>query len=422
VRVLQVIWEGGGNTAPQLAIARALVARGHEVRILGHRCQRERIEAAGAEYVPYRQAPEGDSRHPDTDILRDWEARTPIGAFARVRDRVMYGPAGLFARDVIAALDGAPADLVAWDYLLLGGGVGAERAGVPNACVVHTVYPLPAPGVPPFGLGLLPARGVPGRLRDAALARVFRQSFRPGLAALNLARGELGLPALDDPFGQIMRADRVLVLTSAAFDYAGTAELPGRVRFAGAVTDGTSAASWDSPWAPGDARPLVLASFSTTFMDQGDLLKRAVAALGELPVRGLVTTGPAVDADGLAGPENVAVVRFAPHGPVLREASLVVTHAGMGTVHAALAAGVPLVCMPGGRDQNDVAARVAFHGAGIRLGQGASARKLRDAISRALADRSLAEGAKRLSQGIAAEDGAARAADELEALAARRGA
>jgi UDP:flavonoid glycosyltransferase YjiC (YdhE family) len=417
VRVLQVIWEGGGNTAPQLAIARELVARGHEVRVLGHRCQRERIEAAGAEYVAYRHAPEGDARHPDTDILRDWEARTPLGAFARVRDRVMYGPAGLFARDVVAAVEESPADVVAWDYLLLGGGLGAERAGVRDACIVHTVYPLPVPGVPPFGLGLLPAGGPAGRLRDAALTRIFQRSFRPGLKALNRARRELGLPALDDPFGQVSRSDRVLVMTSAAFDYAGTAQLPENVRFAGPATDGAGA-SWDSPWPSGDPRPLVLASFSTTFMDQGDLYERTVAALGDLPVRALVTTGPAVDPARLSAPENVEVVRFAPHAAVMREASLVVTHGGMGTVHAALAAGVPLVCMPGGRDQNDVAARVVHHRAGVRIGQGASAARLRQAVERALADDSLRTGARRLAEAFAGADGAARAADELEALAA----
>ena len=101
MKVLQVIWDGGGNTAPQLAIARELVSRGDEVRILAHDVQRGKVEATGAEFVPYRHAPQSDGSHPDTDILRDWEAKTPLGAFARVRDRLMYGPAGLFARDVV---------------------------------------------------------------------------------------------------------------------------------------------------------------------------------------------------------------------------------------------------------------------------------------------------------------------------------
>ena len=421
MRVLQVIWDGGGNTAPQLAIARALTGRGHEVRVLGHRAQRAKIEATGAEFAAYRRAPEGDASDPETDLLRDWEARTPIGALGRVRDRLMYGPSALFATDVIETLDEWPADVVAWDYLLLGAGCGAERARVRSAAVVHTVYPFPAEGAPPFGLGLQPARGATGRLRDRALTAVLRRLFEPGLKALNATRRELGLPSLDDPFGQALQADRVLVLTSAAFDFTARVALPAGVRFTGAVTDGAGAASWESPWPAGDDRPLVLASFSTTFMDQDDLVERTVEALGGLPVRGLVTTGPAIDPAGVAAPDNVAVTPFAPHAAVLPHASLAVTHAGMGTVHAALAAGVPLVCMPGGRDQNDVAARVVHHGAGIRVGQGASAAKLRRAIARALADDSLRAGAGRLAKALEAEDGADRAAGELESLGRSQG-
>jgi UDP:flavonoid glycosyltransferase YjiC (YdhE family) len=419
MRVLQVIWDGGGNTPPQLAIARSLAARGHEVRMLAHACQRERVEATGATFVPYRHAPEADSSDPETDLLRDWEARTPLGAFARLRDNLMYGPALRFARDVIDELDEHPAEVVVWDYLLLGAGLGAERAGVPDAGVIHHIYPLPAPGVPPFGQGFAPAGGPLGRLRDAALGPVLRRPFAPGLKVLNAARAELGLPPFDSPFGQLLRSDRLLVLTSAALDFAGRAPLPPNVRYTGAVTGGAGTAGWDSPWAADDPRPLVLVSFSTTFMDQAGLLGRAVHALSGLPVRALVTTGDAVDPARLPAADNVAVRKFVPHAAVLPEASLAITHAGMGTVHEALAAGVPLVCMPGGRDQHDIAARVEFAGVGVRIGQGASAKKLREVVERALADRSLTDAARRMAASFAREDGATRAVEEIESVIGR---
>src|SRR5207248_8948080 len=62
---------------------------------------------------------------------------------------------------------------------------------------------------------------------------------------------------------------------------------------------------------------------------------------------------------------NVHVCASAPHSELLKQAAVVVTHAGHGTVIRALAAGVPLVCMPMGRDQNENAARVVFRGAEI---------------------------------------------------------
>jgi MGT family glycosyltransferase len=210
-------------------------------------------------------------------------------------------------------------------------------------------------------------------------------------------------------------------MTSPELDFAGRAELPANVRYMGPVLGAAANGSWESPWEPGDERPLVVVSLSTTFMDQNDLAGRCVEALAGLPqVRGLVTTGPAIDGARLPAAENVEVADFVPHAAVLPEASLVITHGGMGTVHAALAAGAPILCLPGGRDQNDIAARVVAHGAGLRAGQGASAAKLRRLVSRALADASLADRARRLGSALRAQDGAERAADELEALAGER--
>ena len=55
------------------------------------------------------------------------------------------------------------------------------------------------------------------------------------------------------------------------------------------------------PWTPpaGDD-PLVLVALSSTFQDHAGCLQRIVDALGTLPVRGLVTTGPALDPSEIA--------------------------------------------------------------------------------------------------------------------------
>jgi MGT family glycosyltransferase len=418
VRFLHPIWDGGGNVAPQLALAGELAARGHEVRVMGDPCQEARVVARGLAFRAYRHAPHGDASSAETDLLRDWEPKTPIGAFGRVRDRLMYGPAGRFARDVLEALEEEPADAVVWDYLVLGAGLGAEKAAVRSVAAIHMVYPLPAPGVPPFGLGLQPAGGAAGRLRDAALGRVLERMFRPGLEPLNAARIELGLDPLDSPFDAVARADLALVMTSPAFDFAGSVELPPNVRYIGPHVDPAPPEAWESPWDADDRRPLVLASFSTTYMAQERLARRVVEALGELPVRGLVTTGPAIDAAALPERDNVALRRYVPHAAVLPEADLVVTHSGIGTVHAALAAGVPIVGIPCGRDQDDVAARVVFHGAGVRVAKGASASKLRRAIEGVLAEPTHRAAARALAQTFARERGAAAGADAIEQLVA----
>lgn len=90
------------------------------------------------------------------------------------RDVIMHDMALPIARDLTREIAASGADVVATDFMLLGGYLAAENAAVPVAALVHTVCPLPAPGLPPTGLGLAPADGPLGRLRDRVLWRVAR--------------------------------------------------------------------------------------------------------------------------------------------------------------------------------------------------------------------------------------------------------
>ena len=115
-------------------------------------------------------------------------------------------------------------------------------------------------------------------------------------------------------------------------------------------------------------------------------------------------------------PGNVIARRFVSHGVVLSRAQLVITHAGLGTVMAALAHGVPLLCIPLKNDQFENAARVVVAGAGRRLGKHARRSSLKRAILQLLNDRRFREEARRMAQAIAAHED--RAVQELEGLAA----
>ena len=79
------------------------------------------------------------------------------------------------------------------------------------------------------------------------------------------------------------------------------------------------------------------------------------------------------------------------------------THAGHGTVIKSLAAGVPVVAMPLGRDQLDNAARVAHHGAGLKLKPKASSDAIARAVRRVLDEPSFRANAERLAAAIASE-------------------
>jgi MGT family glycosyltransferase len=418
-RFLFVLWEGGGNVPPQLGLARSLAERGHDVRVLSEDCVAAEVIAAGARFEPFEQAPNRASR--TEDLIRDSEARTPLGAFARARDRVVMGPAGAYARDTRAALEREPVDVLVSDYMLFGPPIAAERLGVATALLVHNVYVVPEPGKPAPGAGFLPARGPLGRLRDRTVSRALVALFNRGLSPVNRARGEHGLPPLRSALEQFDHAELVLVLTSESFDFHGESHPP-HVRYVGAhLADPPWVDEWRSPWAADDGRPLVIVSMSSTYMAQERVLARVIEGLGRLDARVLVTAGPAIDPSSLARAANTTIVRSAPHAQLFPHAAAVVTHAGMGTVTRALAAGVPLVCVPMGRDQHDVAARVVHAGAGLRLRARAKPVTIRSAVERVIHEPSYRASAEALGARISADAAEQRGVFELEALAGHRG-
>lgn len=149
------------------------------------------------------------------------------------------------------------------------------------------------------------------------------------------------------------------------------------------------------------------------------MLQRVADALAELPVRGLVTLGGAIEASELIPPANVHLVDSAPHDAVMREAALVVTHGGHGAVIRALSHGLPMLVVPHGRDQNDNAVRVTERGAGLSLQASASTAEIEAALRRLLDEPAFAVAAGSLGEQAAADARNSTVVDELESAAAR---
>jgi MGT family glycosyltransferase len=284
--------------------------------------------------------------------------------------------------------------------------------------LMHTVAIRPLPGLPPYGTGWSPARGAVGALRDAighaALERVHRLNALPHL---NAARKALGLVPLRSTFEQYDRASRVLMLVSPSFDYPAR-WLPANMKHVGTPIDDAAARPWESPWlGEGPQRPLVLVSLSSLDQGQAPVLQRVLLGLARLDVRAIVTVGPSLDPAGFVAPANVRLEQFIPHSAVLPHVDALVTQCGLGTLTKALAAGVPLVCLPLIGDQPDNAARVEAHGAGIQLAADASPEQIGAAIEQILVDRRFREAAQRLRAAMSRESSAVGSAVEaIESL------
>ena len=380
-RFLIVTWDGGGNVFPALGLARVLLRRRHDVRILGPSSLEARITATGARFRCFERLPRLDpaSGRSIEDQIALWFG--------------FWG--GLAAgQELHAELDREPADAVAVDCMLGGALVAAEARGVPTAVIEHMLY---QPAV----------EGSTKRMWDGLLPLVNETRRRFGLAELDPSRG-----LWEQQWG---RARLVLVAAPAALDHP-MAHRSANVRYVGPIFDDDAAGAWDLPWGPEDPTPLVLVSFSTTYQHQEQPLARVLDALAGLPVCGLLTAGTEIDPDELRVPSNVVVRRWMPHALVLPRAAAVVTHAGLWTVMAALAQGVPLLCMPMGRDQHANAERVEAIGAGRALAADASAAEVRAALEDVLGSPVFRQGAGRMAGLIAQEPGIEGAVAQLETL------
>jgi MGT family glycosyltransferase len=413
------MWEGGGNVPPILGIARRLIERGHTVTVLGDPTIQVEAERFGCRFLPWRRAPHRTTLLPEDDLLRDWETTNPFVMLRRFRDRFITDPAPAYAADTLDAIDVTSPDMVVPEYTIFGAFIAAEKRGLPAAGLVPNIWPMPARGAPPFGPGFLPARTLLGRTRDVLFRTLITSIFDRALPSLNATRRQFGLAPLSAFFDQVLHCDGFIVLSSAAFDFA-SPFVPKHVRYVGPVLDDPQwAERWNAPWPPENRDPLVLVAFSSTFQDQAPVLRNVVKALAGLSVRALVTLGEMLPDGEVQSTGSVVVVRSAPHSEVLRQASLVVTHCGHGTTMKALAAGVPMVCMPMGRDQDDTAARVVHAGAGVRLKPRSPVHQITRAVTTVLTDDRYRIGAERIGAAIMGELRDNDAVTELEKMQAR---
>jgi len=416
---LFAMWEGGGNVTPMLGVAASLIGRGHRATVLGDPTIQAEAERVGCSFLPWRRAPHRTTLRPEEDLLRDWETKNPVAMLRRYRDRFITGPAPLYAADTLDAIDALSPDALVPEYTMFGAIMAAQKRELPVAALVPNIWPLPAPGAPPFGLGFLPAQSILGEARDKAFRWLVLSIFDGGLPALNRTRGELGLAPIAAFFDQALQCDALLVLTSAAFDFA-SPFVPANVRYIGAVLDDPQwVVPWTPPWPKENTDPVVLVGFSSTFQNQGSALRNVVSALAGLRVRALVTLGEMLPDGEVQSSGSVIVVRSAPHLEVLKHASAVITHCGHGTTIKALAAGVPMVCMPMGRDQDDTAARVVHAGAGVRLKPNAAPGAIARAVISVLEDARFRTNARRLRDAMDAERRGANVVAELERVASR---
>jgi UDP:flavonoid glycosyltransferase YjiC (YdhE family) len=339
-----------------------LVARGHKVTLLGQPAQAEAARELGATFAPVG--------------LPDWTSGKSVEEERDVFLPLLFGSA--VGEAALRYIERDTPDVVVVDCYLTSGLAAAERSQLPAAALVHTLY-------------------------SAFVCRLVRQRWEEALPTINTVRVRFGLPPAESPMALLDPLKAVLVACPQEFDDA-MPDLPANVRYVGAIRD-------DPP-----AAEQMLVAFSTTYQHQEETLRRTATALAMLPIQAIITVGTAIEPGSIESAPNVAIHGYLPHAALLPDCALVVTHAGFGTVTAVLAHGVPLLCLPMGRDQHHNAKRVAACGAGLVLPADAGVEEIRHAMQELLTKPDYQVAARRIAAMIARQDGRETAIKELEAL------
>lgn len=394
LRLLVAAFGDAGHAFPAIALGKALAARGHEVTIETWEERRAAVEGAGLGFAAaeeYRMFPPPDPNSPE-------------GAHAAEA-----------ARALLPLLEDLRPHTVVSDILTLAPTLAAERAGIPLATLIPHIYPVVEPGLPFFAVGLRPPRTPLGRGVWRAGQRMLDIGLEQGRRDLNIQRDRLSLPPLDRFHGGIS-PDLALVGTFPQLEY--PRRWPAGVEVTGPMTFELPHPEIELP--PGDD-PLVLVAPSTAHDSENHLVRTALAALADEPVRVVATTNRVVPQEPIEAPPNATLVEWLSYSQLMPAASLVVSHGGHGTVARALGAGAPVLVSPLIGDMSETAMRVAWAGAGLSLPwRLCKPAPLRWAARRILDEPSFSTRAGELAAWSREHDGAARGAELVEQLARSR--
>jgi UDP:flavonoid glycosyltransferase YjiC (YdhE family) len=285
-------------------------------------------------------------------------------------------------------------DLVVSDVITACGGLAAELLGRP--WIELNPHPLyrPSKGLPPLGSGLAPGDGVRGRLRDTVMRALTARSWRGGLRQRAAVRVDIGLPAVDP--GPLRRLIATLpALEVPRPDWPSEAVVVGPLHF-----EPTSSVL---PVPAGDG-PVVVVAPSTAVIGTQGLAELALQTLipGEV-----LPAGARLVVSQLAGPRVAraevppwAVAGLGRQDELLSHADLVICGGGHGMVSKTLLAGVPLVVVPGGGDQWEIANRVVRQGS-AQLVRPLRAESLVAAVTEVLSTPRYREAAQLAGAGVA---------------------
>ena len=373
-------WGSEGDIRPFIALGHALTQRGHHVDLVYTEVGERRYEAV-AEALGFR------ARAVASPVAADREALYAMGLKAiEARDEFQQGL--IIAKQLLepvippmyeAGLELASrSDVLVHHFILHAARAAADVAGTPVVTVAFAHLLSPSRHIRPSGIPAF------GEWMNALGWRIARLALNQTmLKDVNRLRAKVGLPRFRDLLfeGWPSPLLHVIAASPAFIDRPG--DWPDHFRMTGFL----GLPSHDHEQLSGDVEAFLSAGAAPVFMGFGSLMPTDGPHLADT----IATLTAAAEQSGQRAiiqaeidrpaSDTFLFVRRTPHATVFPRCAAVVHHAGAGTTHSTLRAGVPSVAVPHVSDQFGWAAELE------RLGVAPAPLKRKHLTVKALADR-----------------------------------
>lgn len=374
-----------GHTNPTLGVVRELVSRGHRIIYYSYEIFRDKIEAAGAEFIPC------DDYNMEQTLSPGDAAR--LGSDLAFSTKILVDTTLALDEKVCQDMMILQPDCIVADSMAVWGKAVAMKLGIPFVSSTTT-----------FAFNQHSARVIPQPSKD--LLKMILGMIRANSHVRRLKNRGYPVKNVLDIISNDSHT-HTIVYTSPEFQPCADTFDPEYYCFVGPSLR-PSAQEWQKT-----QDILVYISMGTVNNDLLPLYRSCIDALGKTPWQIVLSVGNLVDTDTFGRlPENISVYSHVDQIAVLQKADVFLTHCGMNSVSEALWYGIPLVMNPKTSEQQGVAHRTAQLGAGIFLRE-ETPEAILSAVRHVLDHTSCRVQALRISHGFRQCCGAAGAADKI---------
>lgn len=375
-----------GHVNPTLELVTELVRRGVRVTYFCTEGFRPIVEPTGARFVAvpsWMESHAGEAGKDKSDVA----ATVPF---------LFLHEAQAYLEPVLAVLKEDRPDAIVHDFAGIAGTLAADVLGVPNV-MLYTSYPANGEYSVAAGFETVfpdhPLRVAADELADHFVAQYGCRKMT--VKEIFDGRGDLNL---------VMMQKR-LVPHNESFDDSFV--------FTGVqIGKRTAFGSWK---APADGKPLLYSSLGTAFNNWPEYYPILFDAVRDLDIHVFAALGSIDPASLQDVPANVELGQMVPQLDILSQASVFITHAGMGGTGESIYYGVPMIAIPQMDEQAVTAGQIEKLGLGIAFHgkESVTAQSLKMAIETILQADSYRETLQEFSADMRSLGGAKASADAL---------